>query len=138
MNQKTFSDKVFQFLTEEFPEFTHSVTYQNDDSFDCELRNPSGQFAMWIATYNSEITFGLKSPTGDTGIHTHVSWYEEEDMEDCLSTLTTLIDEIKTNKVILYKDESDTFDWIDLNTLTQKENKKRVTFEKILWDDQER
>jgi hypothetical protein len=138
MNQKIFSDKVFQFLAEGFPAFTHSVTYQNDDSFDCELRNPSGQFAMWIATYNSEITFGLKSPTGDTDIHTHVSCYEEEDMEDCLSSLKTLIDEIKTNKVILYKNESNTFDWIDLNTLAQKEIKKRVSFEKILWDDQER
>ena len=138
MNQKIFSDKVFQFLTEEFPEFTHLVTYQNDDSFDCELISQSGQFSMWIATYNSEITFGLKSPTGETDIHTHVSCYEEEDVEDCLSTLTKLIDEIKTNKVILYKNESNTFDWIDINRLTEKEIKKQVTFEKILWDDQER
>lgn len=135
MNQKIFSDIVFQFLTEEFPEFTQSVTYQNDDSFDCELKNPSGQFAMWIATYNNEITFGLKSPTGETDIHTHVSCYEEEDIEDCLSTLTRLIDEIKSNKVILYKNESNRFDWIDINRLTQKESKKQMTFEKILWDD---
>ena len=138
MNQKIFSDKVFQFLTGEFPEFTHSVTYQNDDSFDCELKSPSGQFAMWIATYNNEITFGLKSPTGETDIHTHVSCYEEEDIEDCLSTLTRLIAEIKSNKVILYKNESNTFDWSDINRLTQKESKKQMTFEKILWDDKKR
>lgn len=138
MNQKIFSDKVFQFLTKEFPEFTHSVKYQNDDSFDCELKSPSGQFAMWIATYNREITFGLESPTGETDIHTHVSCYEEEDIDDCLSTLTKLIEEIKSNKVILYKNESNIYDWIDVNRLTQKEIKKQVTFEKILWDDQER
>jgi hypothetical protein len=138
MNQKIFSDKVFHFLAEEFPEFTHSVTYQNDDSFDCELKNPSGQFAMWIATYDKEITFGLKSPTGETDIHTHVSCYEEEDIDDCLSTLTKLIEEIKSNKVILYKNESNTYDWIDIDRLTQKEIKKQMTFEKIRWNDKER
>jgi hypothetical protein len=138
MNQKIFSDKVFQFLTKEFPEFTHSVKYQNDDSFDCGLKSPSGQFAMWIATYNREITFGLESPTGQTDIHTHVSCYEEEDIDDCLSALTKLIYEIKSNNVILYKNESNIYDWIDLSRLAQKEIKKQVTFEKILWDDQER
>jgi hypothetical protein len=134
MNQKVFSDKILQFLTKEFPEFVQTLTYQNDDSFDCELRNPSGQFSMWMATYNKEITFGLKTPTGDTDIHTHVSCYEEEDIDDCLSTLKNLIEEIKSNKVILYKNESDIYDWIDVNRLTQKENKARTTFEKILWD----
>jgi hypothetical protein len=138
MNQKIFSDKVFQFLTKEFPQFTHSVKYQNDDSFDCELKSPSGQFAMWIATYNTEITFGLESPTGETDIHTHVSCYEEEDIDECLSTLTKLIEEIKSNKVILYKNESNIYDWIDVKRLTQKEIKKQLAFEKILWDDQER
>jgi len=134
MNQKIFSDKVFQFLIEKFPEFIPSVTYQKDESFDCKLKNPSGQFAMWVATYNNEITFGLESPTGETDIHTHVSCYEEDDIEDCLSALTEFIEEIKSNKVILYKNESNTYDWIDIDRLIQKEGKQRITFEKILWD----
>ena len=135
MNQKIFSDKILQFLTKEFPEFVQTVTYQNDDSFDCELANPSGQFAMCIATYEKEITLGLKSPSGETDIHTHVSCYEEEDVDDCLSTLTSLINEIKSNKVILYKNESNKYDWIDVNRMAEKENKRLTTFEKILWDD---
>jgi hypothetical protein len=135
MNQKIFSDRILKFLTTEFSEFVQTVTYQKDDSFDCELANPSGQFAMWIATYDKEITFGLKSPTGETDIHTHVSCYEDEDIDDCLSTLTSLINEIKSNKVILYKNESNIYDWIDVNRLTEKENKRQTTFEKILWDD---
>lgn len=134
MNQKVFSDKILHFLTKEFPEFVHSVKYQKDDSFDCELANPSGKFAMWIATYNKEITFGLKSPTGETDIHTHVSCYEEEDINDCLSALTSLINEIKSNKVILYKNEFNIYDWIDVNRLTEKEYKRQATFEKTLWD----
>jgi len=138
MNQKIFADKVFQFLTKEFPEFIHSVRYQNDDSFDCELKSSSGQFSMWIATYNSEITFGLVSPTGDTNIHTHVSCYEEDDIDDCLFTLTKLIDEVKSNKVILYKNESNIYDWIDVHRLIEKENKRQTTFEKILWGEKEK
>lgn len=78
---------------------------------------------------------GLRSPTGDTDIHTHVSCYEEADMEDCLSKLKSLIIEIKSNKVILYKNESNLYDWIDVNKLIEKENKKLMTFEKILWDE---
>jgi hypothetical protein len=113
------------------------VTYQNDGSFDCELGNPSGQFAMWIATYDKEITFGLKSPAGDTDIHTHVSCYEEKDMDDCLSRLTILINEIKSNRVILYKNKSNVYDWIDLGRLRQKENETQTTFEKILWEDKQ-
>ncbi|MBK8564768.1 MAG: hypothetical protein IPN76_15890 [Saprospiraceae bacterium] len=134
MNQKIFSDKVMQFLTIEFPEFVQKVTYQNDDSFDCELDNPSGQFSMWIATYNEEITFGLKSPNGATDIHTHVSCYEE-DIDDCLTTLTKLIIEVKSNKVVMYKNEYNLYDWIDVNRLAQIENKRQKIFEKILWDD---
>lgn len=134
MNQKFFSEKVLQFLETKFPEFIDSVKHHNDASFDCEKENPTEQFAMWIATYNVEITFGLKSPEGETDIHTHVSCYDEEDIDDCLFTLTKLINEIKTNKVILYKNESNKFDWIQLDTLTKKENKRKMTFEKLLWD----
>jgi hypothetical protein len=88
---------------------------------------------MWIATYNSEITFGLESPNGGTDIHTHVSCYEREDLEDCLSTLTRLIEEIRSNKVILYRDASNVYDWIDYAKLTQKENHNGVIFQKLLW-----
>ena len=93
---------------------------------------------MWIATYNHEITFGIKSPTGETDIHTHVSCYGEEDIVDCLSTLTGLVGEIKSNKVILYKNGSNSYEWIDVDRLTQKENKKQITFKKLRWDDKER
>jgi hypothetical protein len=135
MNPKIFSDKVFQFLTKEFPDFTNDVAYQTDDSFDCELKSPSGKFAMWIATYNSEFTFGLKSPIGETDIHTHVNCYEEEDFEDCLISLSRMIEEIKCNKVILYKNESNRFDWIEISMLSQIESKQHKTFEKIFWED---
>jgi hypothetical protein len=66
-----------------------------------------------------------------------VSCNEEDDIQDCLSTLTELIEDIKSNKVILYKNESGTYDWADIHQLTQKESNKRMTFEKILWNDKE-
>ena len=135
MDQKVFSTYVFEFLAKSFPEFIPSVTYENDGSFKCKIKSPSGKFGMWIATYNSEITFGLESPNGDTYIHTHVSCYEVEDLDDCFSTLTEYIDEIKNNKVILYKNDANVYNWIDLTRLTQKENQKGVSFEKFFWSD---
>ena len=118
-------------------EFLPSVTYQNDDSFDCTLKSPSGKFAMWIATYNSEITFGLESPTGETDIHTHVSCYEADDLDDCFSTLTQLIGEKRNNQVILYRNDSYVYDWINRDSLDQSENQKGVIFEKLFWNDNE-
>src|SRR6478609_6206318 len=122
MDQKEFSNHIFEYLTRSFPEFVPSVTYKNDDSFDCELKSPSGEFAIWITTYDREITFGLESPDGNTDIHTHVSCYERDDLDDCLSTLRILIDDIRTNKVILYRGASGVYDWIEYAKLTQKEN----------------
>ena len=46
-----------------------------------------------------------------------------------------MIEEIKCNKVILYKNESNRFDWIEISMLSQIESKQHKTFEKIFWDD---
>jgi hypothetical protein len=135
MDQKIFSQHILRFLSESFPEFISSLRYEKDDSFECKLRNPSGKFSMWIATYNSEITFGLESPTGEKDIHTHVSCYEPEDLEDCISTLKTFIDEVKDNKVILYKNHSNVYDWIECDRLLIKENHEGKRFEKIFWNE---
>ncbi len=135
MDQNVFSKHIFDFLSRSFPEFISSVRYESDDSFDCKLKSPSGKFAMWIATYNSEITFGLESPTGETDIHTHVSCYETDDLTNCFSTLTTLIEEVRNNKVILYKNDSNVYDWIEHNRLIQKEHQCGIYFQKIFWNE---
>ncbi|HOZ87201.1 MAG TPA: hypothetical protein PL029_05550 [Bacteroidia bacterium] len=137
MDQKEFSEHIFQFLIKSFPEFIPTLKYGNDNSFDCSLKSPSGQFGMWIATYNSEITFGLESPTGETDIHTHVSCDELDDLANCLSDLATMINEVKTNKTIMYRNTADVYDWADYSQLIQIERKKRVNFPKLFWSPSE-
>lgn len=113
MEQKEFSKLIFKFLEENYPEFTKTIKYQNDESFDCDLRSESGIFAIWIATYGSEITIGIEDPNGATNIHTHISCYEIEDFESCAEQISEYIENIKADKLILYKDKDGEYDWID-------------------------
>ncbi len=133
MEQKIFSNYVFEFLDKNFPEFLPTVKYYDDGSFECDLKSVSGKFSMWIASYNSEITFGLKTPDGKTDVHTHVSCFELADLDDSFATLSRLIHEIKNHKVVVYQTERGAYDWIEYKKILEKENKKKTTFKKFFW-----
>ena len=133
MKQEIFSKHVFEFLEKSFPEFIPTIKYNEDGSFDCDLRSPSGRFSMWIATYNEEITFGIEDPDGKTNIHTHISCYETDDLENCFKKLTELINEIKENKVIVYVTDSNVYDWITYKSLMEREIRKGKIFQKYFW-----
>lgn len=133
MDQRIFSQYVFDFLAKNFTEFLPTVKYNDDESFECDLKSVSGKFSMWLATYNSEITFGLETPDGKTDVHTHVSCFEIADLEDCFATLTGLIHEIRHHKRIVYKTEHETYDWIGYEKLLKEETKKKKAFEKFFW-----
>lgn len=133
MDQRIFSQYVFDFLAKNFPEFLPTVKYNDDETFECDLKSVSGKFSMWIATYNSEITLGLETPDGKTDVHTHVSCFEIADLEECFATLTGLIYEIKHHKRIVYKTGKGTYDWADYEKLLREETKKKRTFEKFFW-----
>ncbi|MFN7044856.1 MAG: hypothetical protein ACK4M1_06640 [Flavobacterium sp.] len=70
MEQKLFSKLIIEFIERNYPEFIETIKYQDDGSFDCDLKSDSGVFSIWIATYNSEITIGIQDPTGQNNIHT--------------------------------------------------------------------
>ena len=77
INQEHFSELIKELLMEQLPEFCPTIEYNKDGSFDCDLRNPSNEFSIWIATYNSEITLGIEAPDGNTGCSLasdHYSW----------------------------------------------------------------
>ncbi|WP_207420205.1 hypothetical protein [Desertivirga brevis] len=121
MNQTRLSELIELFLKNKYPEFLPTLKYQVDGSFDCELRSLSNEFSIWIATYNSEITIGLVDPDGSTDIHTHISCYHEEDVNDALYDLSTRINEIKHDKLILYYSERTGYDWTcDINSVYEK------------------
>ncbi len=113
MEQKEFSKLIIGFLEENYPEFTQTIKFQDDGSFDCDLKSESGIFSIWIATYGREITVGIEDPNGETNIHTHISCYELEDLESCVKQLSEYIEDIKEDKLILYKDEDGEYDWIE-------------------------
>ena len=118
INQARFSEIIKSFLTENYPEFTATITYKDDKSFDCDLRNPTNEFSIWIATYNSEITIGIEDPSGKTDIHTHISCYEEEDIDESLIQLNKKIKEIENGKLILYHSNLKGYQWTnDINLI---------------------
>ena len=103
-----------------------TIRRHDDDSFECSLKSPTGIFSIWIATYNCEITFGLEAPNGKTDIHTHISCYDIDDIDDCTATLTRYIHQITDNKAILYFDDYDVneYDWIEHERLKERNKAK--------------
>lgn len=112
MEQIYLSEIIKEFLSENFPEFLSSLDFKGDGSFDCDLRSQADTFSIWLATYNSEITIGLEDPDGKTDIHTHLSCDDKEDLPETLDRLAKMINEIREDKLVLYKDESG-YHWTD-------------------------
>jgi hypothetical protein len=113
IDQPHFSEIIKSFLKGNHPEFAGNVNDQDDSSFDCDLRNPTNEFSIWIATYNSEITIGLQDPAGKTEIHTHIACNNEEDMEAALVELSNTINNIKEDKLMLYHSDLGGYQWTD-------------------------
>ncbi len=127
INQEYFSELIKGLLMEQLPEFCPTIEYKKDGSFDCDLRNPSNEFSIWIATYNSEITLGLEAPNGSTDIHTHISCYEVEDIEDTFRDMVEMINEIRTGKTALYQNESSNYQWTnDINSIIKNGAGKEI------------
>ena len=135
MEQKLFSKFIYDFLQVSYPEFLATVKYCEDGSFNCDARSPSGKFAMWIATYNEEISYGFESPDGKTDIHSHISCYVLEDLSESLETLSNWIKSVHENRTVIYFNDSQVWDWIDYSKLLQKENKKLMRYQKHFWKD---
>lgn len=132
MDQSLFSKLIFDFLQQDYPELLPVKPF-DDGSFECVLKSPAGQFAMWIATCNAEITYGLESPDGMTGIHSHISCYEMEDLPDCLHRLRNWIESVKDNSTLIYLNDSKVWDWIGQDSLLKKELKKGKIYQKYYW-----
>ena len=80
-------------------------------------------FPFGLRPINSEITIGLVDPDGNTDIHTHISCYDEEDINHTQSDLAAKIEEIIQDKLILYHSERTGYDWTyDINLVQNKRN----------------
>lgn len=130
IEQTTFSQLIKDFLAKQFPDFLPSIKSFPDNSFECSLRSPSDSFSIYISTENSEITIGIIDPNGDSGIHTHVSCYDLEDMEDCLDSLSKIIKDIQEGHLILYKDEKGKYDWYNSWELSSLKGGQQIYWNK--------
>ena len=130
MEQKLFSKLIIEFIERNYPEFIETIKYQDDGSFDCDLKSDSGIFSIWIATYNSEITIGIEDPTGQNNIHTHISCYEIEDLKSCTTELSKYIENIKADNLILYKDKDGKYDWIESSEFKNQDGSKKFSWKK--------
>ncbi len=127
INQEHFSELIKELLMERLPEFCSTIAYKEDGSFDCDLRNPSNEFSIWIATYNSEITLGVEAPDGNTDIHTHISCYEVKDIEDAFNDMVEMINEIRIGQTILYRVENSNYQWTNnIDSIVKNGNRKEI------------
>ncbi len=127
IEQIRFSEIIKKFLQDNFVEFLPSINYKDHGSFDCDLRSPTNTFSIWLATYNSEITIGVEDPVGKTDIHTHISLYEDENSTKALIQLSKMINEIREDKLVLYKDEFGDYH-LTKNILEKKKESNNIFF----------
>ena len=124
IEQNHFSHLVKLFLERNFPEFISTLKYKEDGSFDSDLRNPTNLFSIWIATYDSEITVGIEDPNGKTDIHSHISCYDEKNIEDALNELSDILNKIQGYKLVLYNDKILGYNWTEKIKMKKSENTK--------------
>ena len=124
IEQNHFSHLVKLFLERNFPEFISTLKYKEDGSFDSDLRNPTNLFSIWIATYDSEITVGIEDPNGKTDIHSHISCYDEKNIEDALNELSDILNKMQGDKLVLYNDKILGYNRIEKIKMKKSENTK--------------
>jgi hypothetical protein len=134
MEQETFSSLVYRYLLENHPLFLENIKYHPDQTFDCSLTSPTGKFAVWIATYNMEITIGMDDPDQTSGTHTHMSFYGNE-VDEQTRALTEYLHDIFTNKLVFIHSSLSGYSWSKdiVSTLLEKESNEAIEY--FTWTD---
>ena len=132
-DQLAFSKAVQRYLLVSHPKLADGIKWMDDGTFDAHWRSSTGKFAMWVGTYNSEITFGLEDLEGNSDIHTHVSCYEEADLPETLATLGDYIQRVIQGEWILCWNSKTGYDWVDSNKLKKLESNPALTIRIFPW-----
>lgn len=133
MEQLVFSNIVKDYIAKEYPTLLEDISYKEDGSFDCTLKNSKGDFSVWIATYDSEITLGLQAPDGNSDCHTHMSFYGEEP-EEQLEGMKNYLERIFSNKLHFMQSSLSGYTWTDNVEDTLKKKKKTESIEFFKWN----
>lgn len=133
MDQIVFSNVVKEYISKQYPAFLDNISYHEDGSFDCSIKNAKGEFSAWIATYNSEITLGLEAPDGNSNCHTHMSFYGEEPDEQ-LEAMKDYLGKIFSNNLLFMQSSLSGYTWTDNIENTLKNKKKTESIEFFKWN----
>ncbi|GHA61231.1 hypothetical protein [Pontibacter akesuensis] len=134
MEQDAFSNIVRAYISKVHPIFLESISYQADGSFDCTLKNAKGEFSVWIATYNSEVTLGLQAADGNSDCHTHMSFYGEKPTEQ-LEAMKNHLEKIFSNKLLFMQSSLSGYSWTDNIEHALKKMKKNESIKFFKWDE---
>jgi hypothetical protein len=129
MDQATFSKHIYEYLLKNYPSFLENIKYHDNDSFDCTLTNPTGQFSIWIATYDKEITIGMDDPDNTSGTHTHLSFYGEE-IDEQTKALKEYLEDIFADRLVFTHSNLDGYSWSKdiVKTLLDKKSKESIKY----------
>ncbi|WP_454880354.1 hypothetical protein [Sphingobacterium detergens] len=126
MEQREFSKLTLKFLEGNYPQFAQTIKFQDDRSFDCDWKSESGIFSIWIATYNTKITIGIEDPNGKTD--SHIPCYGLDDLGACVAELSSFIENIKADNLVLYQGEDGKYDWIESSEFENLDNCKKFSW----------
>lgn len=98
MTQLEYSALAKDYISVYHPQFSKTISFKEDNSFDCSVQSNKKHLSLWIATYNSEITIGLDNSNGECDWHTHMSLFNADNFEDELRKMSGLIDSILSDQ----------------------------------------
>lgn len=91
MKQSEFSALANDYILTHHPEFSETILYKDDGSFDCSITSVKGHLSIWIATYDAEITVGFEDANGKCDWHTHMSLFNANEPEEEFAAMTKLL-----------------------------------------------
>ena len=130
LEQRYFSDLVKGYLETTSNQFLPTINFSPDGSFHCSALSPTGQFSIWIATYNCEITVGLESNDGNSDCHTHFTPYDLDDVKQVFQNLTDILDDISNGQLLFYHSNLKGFSWTSniVETMMKKKSDEAIEF----------
>ena len=129
MNQETFSNIVYQYLIQQHPLLLENLDFKPDKSFECSLMSPTGEFSIWVATFDCEITIGMDDPEHTSGAHTHMNFYGDE-VDEQTEALTEYLQDIFKNKLVFIHSSLSGYTWTKdlVETISEKDDNETIKF----------
>lgn len=136
ISQQEFSSHVKNYIEEKFPNYFSNYNFQDDFSFDCIAKSKGGKLAIWISTYNLEITVGFEENDGNSDSHWHLGNPMNKGLPELMEIMYHEITDIITDKAWLVpSDDSRGYDVYKETERIPIEEYKNIEFKTYKWSD---